>query len=66
MRSSIFDLSSPGAGRVPLAWSLARLACNAESMSVSADDSASWSDELIAPEFTSDCNSCCNFCRGDW
>ena len=38
----------------------------AKSISVSAADSASWSDELIAPLFTSDCNSSCNFCKGDW
>jgi hypothetical protein len=35
-------------------------------MSVSAEDSAFWSDELTAPELTSDCNSACNNCRGDW
>jgi len=37
MRSSIFDLRSEGF--VPLAWSLARLACSEESMSESAEDS---------------------------
>src|SRR3954453_6382734 len=66
IRSSIFDFISAGEGRVPLAWSLVRLACIAESISVSADVRASWSDDLMAPDFTSDSNSSCNFWRGDW
>src|SRR5690242_18999748 len=66
IRSSIFDLSWSGDGRVPLAWSLARLACIAESISVRADDNASLSDELMAPELTSESNSSCNSCSGDW
>ena len=61
MRSSIFDFRSSGEGLVPLAWSLARLDCIAESISVSADDNASLSDELMTPELTSDSNSFCNF-----
>ena len=64
MRSSILDLISPGL--LPLDWSLVRLDWIEESMSVSADDSAFWSVEEIAPEDTWDCNSACNFCRGDW
>ena len=32
----------------------------------SADDNASLSDEPMTPELTSDSNSSCNFCRGDW
>src|SRR5258705_35138 len=64
--SSMFDFISAGEGRVPLAWSLVRLACIAESISVSADVRASWSDDLMAPDFTSDSNSSCNFWRGDW
>src|SRR5438093_13692835 len=66
IKSSIFDLSWSGDGRVPLAWSLARLACIAESISVRAADKASLSDELMAPELTSESNSSCNFCSGDW
>ncbi len=54
-----------GDGRVPLAWSLVRLACIAESISVRAADKASLSDELMAPELTSESNSFCNFCSGD-
>ena len=34
-------------------------------LEMGADDSAVASDELIAPELTSDCNSACSFCRGD-
>src|SRR5437762_10433787 len=46
IRSSIFDFRSPGDALLPLV----RLLCNDESISVSADDSADWSDELIVPE----------------
>jgi hypothetical protein len=62
MRSSIFDFRSAGDGRVPLA----RLACIAESISLRAADNVSWSDDLMAPDFTSDSNLSCNFWRGDW
>ena len=41
--------------------SLARLLCSEELMSVSAEDSAAWSEELISPELTSDCSSFCSF-----
>ena len=64
IRSSILDLMSPG--WLLLDWSLERLDWIEESMSVSAEDSASWSVEETAPDVTWDCNSACSFCRGDW
>jgi hypothetical protein len=47
---------------VLLADALALPLCSEELMSVSAEDRVLWSDELTAPEETSDCNS---FCNGD-
>ena len=65
IRLSIFDLRSPGWDCEPLEDELDAPLFSAASMSVSADDSAVPSDELIAPELTSDCSSACSFCRGD-
>src|SRR3569623_985483 len=35
-------------------------------MSFNAVESADWSDDETVPAETSDCNSCCKRCRGDW
>ena len=53
-------------GLLPLDWSLERLDWIEESISVSADDNASWSDEEIAPEVLGTATQSCSFCRGDW
>ena len=67
MRSSIFDFMSPGEDCVPLDRLLERSDCSEESISVSAEESADWSDELMVPEETSDCSSFCSICSGgDW
>lgn len=57
MRLSIFDLMSPGWDCVPLDWLLELPDCSEELISVRAEDSADSSDELMAPEETSDCSS---------
>jgi hypothetical protein len=66
IRVSIFDFRSPGEELVLLAESLAEPPCSDELMSFSAEESADWSDELTAPEVTSDCSSASSFCRGLW
>jgi hypothetical protein len=68
---AIDEVVDPGfeiAGRRPGAARLVAgpAACTEVSISVSADDRAPRSDELIAPEVTSDCSSACSFWRGDW
>ena len=65
IRELIFDCRSPGDEVVLLADAFVLPLCSEELMSVSAEDRALWSDELTAPEETSDCNSFCNCCRGD-
>jgi hypothetical protein len=50
---------------VPLESSLDRLCWIAESLSLSAVDSADSSDDETVPAETSDCNSCCRRCSGD-
>ena len=58
IKSSIFDLMSPGPDWVSeLLLELPLLLCRDESISVSADDSAVASVELILPDETSDCSS---------
>src|SRR5271165_1615771 len=66
MRSSIFDLMSAGEDFVPLDWSPDWLALIAESISVNAEASADWSDELTVPLETSVCSSASSFCSGVW